>query len=331
MRACPVDEVAVQRAVDGDTVALNRDERITAVHRLYAEGLSDSQIGARLRIAERQVQRDKHTPRPEPLGGGPPMPALPPDGELLRIRLDEIDPHPSNIREDLGDGLNELAESIREVGLLQPLIVSRKPDGRYLLIAGHRRHAAMLLIPRLRTTMCVVRPETSASQTVELMLVENLQRRSLNPIEEANAYQALVNMGMTQQQIADRVGISHMTVSNRLALLDLPVKMQRSIVAKSLGVTDGYRLAVEIRQSQRDTSRGRPKQRGPNSKPSRRFYASSVPNFNGGNPLAPTAAAMCLQHGHPPSVRIGPACGPCWEQTIRDDERARVLGQEAAS
>lgn len=331
MNPRPVDEVAVQRAVDGDTVVLNRDERITAVHRLYDEGLSDSQVGERLGIATRQAQRDKHSPRPESLGGGPPMPGMPPDGELLRIRLDEIDPHPSNIREDVGDGVDDLAASIREVGLLQPLIVSRKPDSRYLLIAGHRRHAAMLLIPRLRTAMCVVRPETTATQTVELMLVENLQRRSLNPIEEANAYQALVNMGMTQHQIGDRVGISHMTVTNRLALLDLPANMQREIVNKSLGVTDGYRLAVEIRQAQRDTPLGRPKQRGPNSKPSRRFYASSVPNFNGGNPLAPTAAAMCLQHGHPRNVRIGPACGPCWEQTIRDDERARVLGQEAAS
>jgi ParB/RepB/Spo0J family partition protein len=202
-----VDEVAVQRAVAGDrAVPLTRDERISAVHALRAEGLTQPQIAARLSLHQRQVVRDLDTAPPEFQGGGLSMPASPPDSELLRVRLDEIDAHPANIREEIGEGLDELAASIREVGLLQPLIVTRKTGGRYELIAGHRRHAAMLLIPRLRSCMVVVRPPMGRAETVELMLVENLQRRALNPIEEANAYQALVNMGMTHEQIGDRVG-----------------------------------------------------------------------------------------------------------------------------
>lgn len=251
---------------------------------------------------------------------------LPPDGELHRIRLDEIDPHPANIREDLGDGLHELADSIREVGLLQPIVVQHKADGRYEILAGHRRHAAMLLIPRLRTTMAVIRPQVSRAEALELMLVENLQRHALNPIEEAEAYQALKNLGYQQQHIAERCGVNDAHVSYRLSLLLLPVEQQRAIVARTLNITDGYRLAAELRRKKSGT-----RDRRPGRAKGIAWAQGRVPFFNWRHPLAPVVAERCARCGHARMVRIGPGCGDCWERIIRDDERAKALGREQAS
>lgn len=254
--------------------------------------------------------------------------ALPPDRELVRIPLDQIDPHPSNVRESLGhdEELAALADSIRSVGLLQPIIVQPKPDGRYEILAGHRRHAAMLLIPRLRTTMAVVQPAVSRAEALELMLVENLQRRALNPIEEAEAFQALRNYGSTLEQIAERCGVSLSQVSYRLSLLDLPADVQRAIALKQMNITRGYELAAEIRRA-RTRAPEAPRKRAPGI----RYYRHAIPTFNRHHALASVAMANCARAGHLEQVRLGPACGPCWEATIRADERAQVLGREQAS
>jgi len=122
------------------------------------------------------------------------------------------------------DTLEELAASMREVGVLQPIVVTETGDG-FILIAGERRwraakRAGMTAIP------AVVREATGSSTLVEA-LVENVQRQDLSPLEEANAYRHLLeNYGMTQEEVADRVGKSRPTVSNTLRLLQLPSAIQ---------------------------------------------------------------------------------------------------------
>jgi ParB family chromosome partitioning protein len=122
------------------------------------------------------------------------------------------------------DTLEELAASMREVGVLQPIVVTETGDG-FVLIAGERRwraakRAGMTAVP------AVVREATGTSTLVEA-LVENVQRQDLSPLEEANAYRHLLeNYGMTQDEVADRVGKSRPTVSNTLRLLQLPPAIQ---------------------------------------------------------------------------------------------------------
>ncbi|MEX1124772.1 MAG: ParB/RepB/Spo0J family partition protein, partial [Acidimicrobiia bacterium] len=122
------------------------------------------------------------------------------------------------------DTLEELAASMREVGVLQPIVLTETGDG-FVLIAGERRwraakRAGMTSIP------AVVREATGSSTLVEA-LVENVQRQDLSPLEEANAYRHLLeNYGMTQEQVADRVGKSRPAVSNTLRLLQLPPAIQ---------------------------------------------------------------------------------------------------------
>lgn len=243
--------------------------------------------------------------------------------ELRRIPLDLIDAHPANVRESLGDeDLLELAESIRTVGLLQPIVVAPKPGGRFEILAGHRRHAAVMLTTE-QSVMCVVRTRRpERAEALELMLVENLHRRALNPIEEAEAYQALVNMGQTQTAIGHAVGKSITHVSQRLSLLLLPADQQRALVRREMTVMDAYEMAREIRE--KTTGRkhgltGRTRDRW-----GKRWHENTVPHFNPRHSLAPTAKQRCEGAGHQDFARIGGACGPCWEAVIRDDALAQA-------
>jgi ParB family chromosome partitioning protein len=141
------------------------------------------------------------------------------------VPVDAIVANPDQPRTRFDDGtLEELAASMREVGVLQPIVVTETGDG-FVLIAGERRwraakRAGMTAIPS------VVREATGSSTLVEA-LVENVQRQDLSPLEEANAYRHLLeNYGMTQEEVADRVGKSRPTVSNTLRLLQLPPAIQ---------------------------------------------------------------------------------------------------------
>jgi ParB family chromosome partitioning protein len=141
------------------------------------------------------------------------------------VAVDTIVANPDQPRTHFDDDtLEELAASMREVGVLQPIVVTDTGDG-FVLIAGERRwraakRAGMVAIP------AVVREATGSSTLVEA-LVENVQRQDLSPLEEANAYRHLLeNYGMTQEAVADRVGKSRPTVSNTLRLLQLPPAIQ---------------------------------------------------------------------------------------------------------
>lgn len=150
-------------------------------------------------------------------------------GGLLQVPVSAITPNPMQPRTVLDpDALSELAMSIRQHGLIQPLIVSQLGPERYQLIAGERRlqAARMAGLPVVPAMVKEVTPQ----KALELALVENIQRADLNPLEEAAAYRQLVEeFGLTQEQVAERVGKSRVSVTNTLRLLRLPAEVRQSL------------------------------------------------------------------------------------------------------
>lgn len=150
--------------------------------------------------------------------------------------IEDIHPAPDQPRKRFADAeLEELAQSIRAHGIIQPLIVRARSDGGFLLIAGERRwraaqRAGLQQVP-------VVVQDISPKESFERALVENLQRSDLNPIEEAEAYARLVSeYGHTQEQIAERVGKERSTVANSLRLLKLPPSVREKVEEGTLSM-----------------------------------------------------------------------------------------------
>lgn len=160
--------------------------------------------------------------------------AVPSAPGLFEVPIESISPNPHQPRQDLhAKELEELAVSVREHGVLQPLVVTGTGDGTYALIAGERRWRAARLAG-LETVPVIVK-EVTSSEMLELALVENLQRSDLNPIEEAAAYRSLVEeFGLTQDEVASRVGKSRSAVSNSLRLLTLPPEVQQSLLLDAI-------------------------------------------------------------------------------------------------
>ncbi|MEM9489879.1 MAG: ParB/RepB/Spo0J family partition protein, partial [Myxococcota bacterium] len=143
-------------------------------------------------------------------------------GAYFQAAIEEIYPNPDQPRKRFEESkLEELAQSIRAHGVIQPLIVRARPEGGYFLIAGERRWRASQRAGRDRVPVVV--QEVAPREAFERALVENLQRADLNAIEEAEAYQRLVGeFKYTQEQVAQRVGKERSTVANSLRLLKLP-------------------------------------------------------------------------------------------------------------
>jgi ParB family chromosome partitioning protein len=154
---------------------------------------------------------------------------LPESQPVLDIPVDQIDPNPYQPRREVAeDGLEELATSIESYGVLQPLIV-RKVDDRYQLVAGERRWRAAQRAG-LQAVPCVVRG-FSEEQSLQVALIENLQREDIDPMEAARAYRVLIEtFHLTQAEIAERVGKSRASIANCLRLLNLPESVQKSII-----------------------------------------------------------------------------------------------------
>jgi len=159
----------------------------------------------------------------------PPVLAQPAAGDVVhRLTLDQIVPSPLQPRKEFQpEQLAELMESIREHGIIQPLIV-RRVDGKLELIAGERRFRASRELG-LKEIPAIIR-EASDQDVLEMALIENLQRADLNPIEEAQAYSRLAkDFNMRQEDIAQRVGKNRATVANAIRLLDLPEPVQEML------------------------------------------------------------------------------------------------------
>jgi ParB/RepB/Spo0J family partition protein len=151
--------------------------------------------------------------------------------ELIEVSLDDINIPPGNHRQDLGD-LNGLAESIRTIGLVQPITVRQRDAGGYELVAGQRRLAAARLAG-LTTLPAVVRGYADV-ESRKAMAVENLNRKDLEPLEAAAAYQELLDLGIGNEEVAALAGTSTQQVSDHTSLLSLPRKVRRELAGGAI-------------------------------------------------------------------------------------------------
>jgi ParB family transcriptional regulator, chromosome partitioning protein len=156
-------------------------------------------------------------------------PAVLPRREYFKVAIEEVHPVADQPRRHFDEAaLAQLVESIRKDGLLQPLLVRQRDEGGYAIIAGERRWRASQRAG-LKDVPVVVR-DTTPREAFALALIENLQREDLNPIEEAQAYERLLEEhGLTQEQMAERVGKDRSTVTNALRLLKLPPTVRQMV------------------------------------------------------------------------------------------------------
>lgn len=144
------------------------------------------------------------------------------DEGVSTLKLTDIEPNKSQPRKNFDiTALNTLADSIRQNGVIQPLLVRSMPDGTYQIVAGERRWRAAKMAGL--TEVPVLVKELTDLQAQQIALIENLQRENLNPIEEANGYKELMDkFGMTQEEVARVVGKARSSIANSLRLLNLP-------------------------------------------------------------------------------------------------------------
>lgn len=171
---------------------------------------------------------------------------------IIEVETDKIVPNPFQPRKHFDEEkLQQLADSLKQHGLLQPIVVSRKSGDEYELIAGERRLEASK-IAGLEKVPVIIKKATD-QQKLELALIENIQRHNLNVIEEARAYKQLQEkFGLTQEEIALRSGKSRSSVANHLRLLNLPVEIQKAL--QEGRITEGHArtiLAVSNPEKQR--------------------------------------------------------------------------------
>jgi len=178
-------------------------------------------------------------PEPVPLSGGVGDEAR--DG-VLRLPLGKLRPNPDQPRKSFSEeAIAQLADSLKRHGVIQPILAEDAGDGSYLIVAGERRYRAAE-IAGLREVPVLVR-SFSPERRLEIALIENIQREDLNPVDEAEAYRALMAMGdRSQEDVADVVGKSRSAVANSLRLLHLPEPMLAALRGGSLSA--GHARAI---------------------------------------------------------------------------------------
>jgi ParB family chromosome partitioning protein len=213
---------------------------------------------------------------------------------VVEIPLARIERNPKQPRAEFSDAeLEELAASIREHGVLQPLLVVRKPlepgqPERFEIVAGERRWRSAQRAG-LATAPCIIHDDLTERERLEIALVENLQRKDLNPIEEGRAYLRLhTEFGLMHEEIAKRVGKSRPAVSNTIRLLDLSEPMQASLVKGEinygqaralLSVLDPAQRQVLFEKMQRGELSARALERMQRGRKPRRAFKESDPEL----------------------------------------------------
>ena len=166
------------------------------------------------------------------------------------ISITDIQKNPYQPRKEFdGEKLDELAQSIKENGVIQPIIVRQSPVIGYEILAGERRYRASLLAG-LRSIPAVVKQLSDQEMMVQ-SIIENLQRENLNPIEEARAYESLVEKGFTHAEIADKMGKSRPYISNSIRLLSLPEQILSEVESGKLSQAHARSL-VGLNKEQQD-------------------------------------------------------------------------------
>jgi ParB family chromosome partitioning protein len=168
------------------------------------------------------------------------------------VALSDVVPNPRQPRTEFDDdSLRELAESLRRVGLLQPILVRSRDDGRYEIIAGERRVRAARMAD-LDQVPAIVR-RMADEDVLTAALIENLHRADLNPLEEAAAYRQLLDdFGMTHEELALKLGRSRSSISNALRLLCLPASLQERLLTGSLSAGHARALLGLAEQAQQE-------------------------------------------------------------------------------
>jgi ParB family transcriptional regulator, chromosome partitioning protein len=173
--------------------------------------------------------------------------------DFLEVPLEKIANNPQQPRHNFDEKeLRDLADSIKEHGIIQPLVVTKIAPEQYELIAGERRLRAAKLAG-LELVPVIVREEAGEREKLELALIENIQRNDLNVLEEARGYKKLIEeYDLTQEDVADKVGKSRSAVANKVRLLHLPIEIQRALQENK--ITEGHArsiLAIENPEKQR--------------------------------------------------------------------------------
>lgn len=150
------------------------------------------------------------------------------DESAINLRISEIEPNKSQPRKTFdNESLKQLADSIKEHGILQPILVRSTPVGSYKIIAGERRWRAAKMAG-LSEVPVLIRDDLSEEQAAQIALIENLQRENLNPVEEALGYKELLDeYSMTQEQLAKALGKARSSIANSLGLLTLPDEVKK--------------------------------------------------------------------------------------------------------
>ncbi len=167
-----------------------------------------------------------------------PDPASPPEPDgsrIIQVPIDRLQPGVHQPRMEFDDDeLGELAESVRRHGVLQPILVNPSGNG-YQIVAGERRWRAARMAGLAEVPAIVI--NAAAEDTLEIAVIENIQRSDLNPMEEAAAYESMmVRLSLTQEEVASRVGKDRSTVANYIRLLRLPARVQEIVVAGDLSM-----------------------------------------------------------------------------------------------
>jgi ParB family chromosome partitioning protein len=299
------DEAEI-RAVADDHGALDANGRIS---RTVAQDAADALLARINRDAAALPTRAAPAPvRAVPDASG--------EQVLRQIPLDRLRTDPTNPREDVGD-VTELAASMAASDLLQPIVARRTAAGQLIVVAGHRRLAAARELG-WKSIATIVRADMRPDEVLAAMLIENGQRRDLDPIEEARGLARLKGeLGCSETVLARRIGRHQNHVSARLRLLALPIEEQEQIRRGDMTLTEA-RDRARIASGRIGAQTGRP---GPG-------------HFNTVHPLAAAAKARCLRLKHNRGTGQGVggiACGACWESVIRADERSHLHERSGAT
>lgn len=255
-----------------------------------------------------------------------------PKQSIRQISIAHLIPHPDNPPERLDPtSVIELSSSVREHGILEPLIVTEhltEPD-RWTILAGHRRFAAAKLA-NVTQVPCVIRhglDEDIDEQRV-VMLVENCQRKDLEPIARAEMLDTLRRRGLRIADLSRRTGLSEGRISESLALLDLDAETRDRVRTGEVGVGQAIKVIRQVRKANR-TARafGRPQAKTAG------HITVEAAHFTSKHPLADAVRKAC-QHLDTRASTVRPtvggiACGQCWEQAIREDENSTSQGVSA--
>lgn len=314
---------------DVDTLGLpteEREDREAARARIEAqrERLRSQSPFAAQRAAEASAPRQERHAAPASVTTSSParvrsVPTLAPHATgpgaevmgLQRVPVIALVDDPHNPRDSLGDVVS-LAASIAQQGLLQPIVVRTTDEGDLMILAGHRRAAAIRSLGWSQVDV-IVRKAMAPDAVLAAQLVENGQRANLDPIEEARALARLKALGdLTDAAVAQQVGLAQPRVSGRLALLSLSPEEQEEVRAGHMKLTEAiYKARL---------ASGKVRAKG-----ARRSW-----HFGPDHDLAHLAKARCLRLKHPRSSTVGAvACGACWESVIRADDRQHQHAQSA--